>query len=171
MLHNSVHKMAAGPTHHQGSSIRLALRRRSALVLGPTAPRGTASRHPRTTCLPACLPACSRLDSLRISSVPDQHLKTIDQRIPCTHRMDALYTFGPGGLCATWCASTPQSIVLGASRDSAKRHICAFMPLCRFLLADRRQARAKSTSSPGEPAAVWRSTEAPAFDGSAKAWS
>jgi hypothetical protein len=30
-----------------------------------------------------------------------------------------------------------QSIVLGASRDSAKRHICAFMPLCRFLLADR----------------------------------
>jgi hypothetical protein len=31
----------------------------------------------------------------------------------------------------------PQSIVLGASRDSAKRHICAFMPLCGFLLADR----------------------------------
>jgi hypothetical protein len=30
-----------------------------------------------------------------------------------------------------------QSIVLGASRDSAKRHIYAFMPLCRFLLADR----------------------------------
>jgi hypothetical protein len=31
----------------------------------------------------------------------------------------------------------PQSIVLGASRDSAKSHIYGFMALCRFLLADR----------------------------------
>jgi hypothetical protein len=30
-----------------------------------------------------------------------------------------------------------QWIVLGASRDSAKRPISAFMPLCKFLLADR----------------------------------
>jgi hypothetical protein len=31
----------------------------------------------------------------------------------------------------------PQWIVLGASWDSAKRPISAFMPLCRFQLADR----------------------------------
>ena len=34
-------------------------------------------------------------------------------------------------------SASHQSIVLGASRDSAKRPISAFMPLCRFLLADR----------------------------------
>jgi hypothetical protein len=35
------------------------------------------------------------------------------------------------------CTVAAQWIVLGASRDSAKRPISAFMPLCRFLLADR----------------------------------
>jgi hypothetical protein len=36
-----------------------------------------------------------------------------------------------------WRRNSTQSIVLGASQDSAKRQISAFMLLCRFLLADR----------------------------------
>jgi hypothetical protein len=68
-------------------------------------------------------------------------------------------------------AAVSQSIVLGASRDSAKSHIrigtltvwlYPDMALCRFLLADRPAPEARSTSSPGstgDPAAVWRSTE------------
>jgi hypothetical protein len=45
-------------------------------------------------------------------------------------------------------AMSPQSIVLGASWDSAKRQNAAVQ------IYAGRQARARSTSSPGEPAAV-----------------
>eukprot|EP01047_Picozoa_sp_COSAG01_P044715 COSAG01_NODE_4068_length_5383_cov_7.524981_2_plen_84_part_00 len=52
-------------------------------------------------------------------------------------------------------AAVSQSIVLGASRDSAKSQISGFrrlMALCRFLLADRPAPEARSTSSPGDRA-------------------
>jgi hypothetical protein len=55
---------------------------------------------------------------------------------------------------------TYRSIVLGASRDSAKKaYLYAFMPLCRFLLADRLAPEALRPLR--EPAAVWPSGLSP----------
>eukprot|EP01047_Picozoa_sp_COSAG01_P064389 COSAG01_NODE_8514_length_2758_cov_11.722828_3_plen_217_part_00 len=67
--------------------------------------------------------------------------------------------------CVPEADPPPQSIVLGgASRDSLcmKAHLCLHAAV---QISAGRQARARSTSSPGEPAAVCRSTILPDPDG------